>query len=238
LARILAIIPAYNEENQIAKVIAATIQHLKDVVVVDDASTDNTAKLAELAGAITLKLPVNLGYGAALEAGYRYAIRNNFDAVVQLDADGQHDPASIKNLLDPVLKGNADVAIGSRFLDESNSYKPGIARMAGIKYLSWLTKLFTGENMTDPTSGYQALSSKALRFILLTEFPDDYPDADVIISIKRAGLRVVEVPVGMKEREGGKGMHSGLMPLYYMFKMTLSMLLALLRKTPKINELI
>ena len=237
MARILAIIPAYNEEAHIAKVIIAVAQHVKDIVVVDDGSADNTAKLAELAGAKTLKLSVNLGYGAALETGYRYAIQNHFDAVVQLDADGQHDPSSINDLLEMVLNNKADVAVGSRFLDKSNSYKPGVARIAGIKYLSWLIKLLTGENLTDPTSGYQALSSKALHFILSADFPDDYPDADVLVCIKRAGLRIVEVPVLMKEREGGKSMHSGMMPLYYMFKMTLSMLLVLLRKTPKINIL-
>lgn len=232
MARVLAIIPAYNEEAQIGKVVSATSSHVDDVLVVDDGSSDRTANLAELAGAKVLRLPFNLGYGAALETGYIYAQRKGYDAIVQLDADGQHDPASIESLLEPIFSEKADVVIGSRFLNGKSSYKPGVFRFAGIKFFSWFTKLLTGENLTDPTSGYQALGKEALRFALLADFPDDFPDADVLVAMKRGGIRIMEVPVSMKQREDGSGMHSGITPLYYIFKMTLSMILALLRKTP------
>jgi glycosyltransferase involved in cell wall biosynthesis len=226
----LVIVPAFNEAEELGRVlegIRATDPGLS-VLVVDDGSTDDTAGTARRAGARVLRLPINLGYGSALQAGYKYALREGYDCVVQLDGDGQHEPADIPRLLAPLERGDVDLALGSRFLEETG-YRPGIARAAGIRLFRGLTFLLTGVRFRDVTSGYQALNREVLHFFAAERYPVDYPDADVLVMLTRAGFAIAEVPVRMYPKQSGRSMHTGLRPIYYIFKMLLSMLMMLLR---------
>lgn len=220
--------PAWNEASRIRSVIEAVrAQVAGDVLVVDDGSGDDTAEAARRGGALVALHPVNLGYGAALQTGYRYALRHGYDAVLQLDSDGQHDPASIPRLLAELSR--ADVVVGSRFLDAS-SYTPPPLRRLGMWLFGRVASALCGQRITDPTSGFQAISRAALHFYAHERYPVDYPDADVLAMVARSGLRLVEVPVRMLESPDGKSMHAGLLkPLYYVFRMSLALSLVPLR---------
>jgi hypothetical protein len=170
-----------------------------------------------------------MGYGAALQTGYKYALNCGFEFVLQADGDGQHDPHYLPILLQEVREGGADVAIGSRFLGEGD-YRAARLRQMGIFLFRWVASFLCGQKITDPTSGYQALSRRAVEFCARDSFPGDYPDADVLVMMHRAGLRLREVPVHMHPNFQGRSMHSGLKPLYYTYKMCLSIGLSLLRK--------
>ncbi len=228
--RPLVVIPAFNEAASIGDVlqgVQAAAPGL-DVLVVDDGSTDDTAAAARRAGARVARLPVNLGVGSALQTGYKYALREGYDCVVQLDADGQHEPADIRGLLAVMERGETDVVIGSRFLTDG-AYRPGMTRGAGMRTFRLLAFLLTGARFTDVTSGFKALNRRALDFFVAERYPTDYPDADVLMMLTRAGFRITEVPVRMYPRARGRSQHAGLRPVYYVFKMLLSMLLTLLR---------
>jgi glycosyltransferase involved in cell wall biosynthesis len=226
--RVLVVVPALNEAGRIGRVVQSVrAQGLGDVLVVDDGSQDDTRREARAAGAIVAVHAANLGYGAALQTGYRYALRFGYDAVLQLDADGQHDPASIPALLDALA--HADVVVGSRFLGGS-AYRPPLARRVGMKIFGAVASLLCGRRVTDPTSGYQAISRAALRFYAHERYPADYPDADVLAMVARSGLRLTEVPVVMRASPDGKSMHAGIVkPLYYMLRMSLALALVPLR---------
>ncbi len=228
--RPLVVVPAFNEARAIGKVIEgirATDPRLP-VLVVDDGSADDTAAMAWQAGARVVRLPFNLGYGSALQTGYKYALREGYDCVVQLDGDGQHEPADIPRLLAVLERGDADVVIGSRFLGEP-AYRPGAARRIGMRVFRLFAFVLTGVRFTDVTSGFQALDRRALRFFAAERYPADYPDADVLVMLTRAGFRVAEAPVRMYAKPDARSMHAGLRPIYYIFKMLLSMLLTVLR---------
>lgn len=233
----LIIIPAYNEGKKIASVIQKIKGHLPEVevLVVNDGSTDGTHDQATQAGAKVLSHPFNLGYGAALQTGYRYALRMGCEAIVQMDGDGQHDPSSIPSLLAVIQKGEADIAIGSRFLKGGAELDPSIYRASwtrklGMQLFRAITSFLIQQKVTDSTSGYQAMNGKVLTWVSGDQFPVDYPDADVIIMLHRRGFRIKEVPVRMFENQEKKSMHSGWKPLYYVFKMFLSIGVTLLRK--------
>jgi glycosyltransferase involved in cell wall biosynthesis len=228
--RLLVVIPAYREAGRIRRVLGAVrAQVAADVLVVNDGSPDDTAAEALDAGAIVATHPVNLGYGSALQTGYRYALRHGYGAVLQMDADGQHDPASLTALL-AAIEGGADVVVGSRFLD-GRSYRPPLTRRLGMALFGALGSFLAGQRLTDPTSGYQALSRRALAFYAHERYPHDYPDADVLSMVARSGLRLVEVPVRMLESPDGKSMHAGVLkPLYYVFRMSLALALVPLRR--------
>ena len=226
----LVVIPAYNEWEKIARVIAAIRNVLShcDILVVNDGSHDNTAEIAERAGAVVLSHPFNMGYGVTVQTGYKYAHEHQYEYVVQIDGDGQHDAGFIPRLLDPVMSGDTDVAVGSRF-KEIDSYRPSFSRRLGILLFRKLVSILIGREITDPTSGYQAFNSKVVSFFTTDIFPCDYPDADILITLNLAGFRIREVPVRMYASTDGKTMHSGFKPLYYVFKMFLSILVTLLR---------
>jgi glycosyltransferase involved in cell wall biosynthesis len=226
----VVIIPAYNEAKRIAAVVAGVHASVPGaaVVVVNDCSRDETAAAARQAGAIVVSHPFNMGYGAAIQTGYKYARNKGYDFLVQLDADGQHDPSCIPALLAPVIAGEADIAIGSRFL--GNSYRPPLARRAGMALFRSIVTMVTGKSVTDTTSGFQAFNRDVIRFFATDIFPVDYPDADMLIMLHRAGFELTEVPVRMFENSEGKSMHSGFKPLYYMFKMLLSICVTLMRE--------
>ena len=231
MPNIIVLIPAYNEGARIAGVLARVRevcpQH--DILVVDDGSRDNTAQAARQAGAMVVSHPFNMGYGVTIQTGYKYALRHGYDFLVQMDGDGQHDPAYVPQLLAPVLAGETDFVLGSRFLGEE-SYEPSLSRRIGMAFFRSLVSVLIGTRITDATSGYQAFSSKVIRFFTTEVFPCDYPDADMLITLHRAGFRIREVPVRMYARATGKSMHSGWKPFYYMFKMLLSIFVTLLRK--------
>jgi glycosyltransferase involved in cell wall biosynthesis len=228
----LVLIPAFNEAARIGRVLAGVRAVVPDatMLVVDDGSSDDTAAVARAAGARVVRLPFNLGAGVAVQTGYKLAVREGFDCVVQLDADGQHEPADIPALLSIIARDEADVAIGSRFLDEGSTYRPGMLRHAGMTLFRWLTWLFTRVWISDVTSGFRALGGDVVRFVATEWYPTDYADADVLITLRRAGFRLKEVPVRMYARAGGISMHGGLRPVYYVFKMLLSVALAPLRR--------
>lgn len=228
--RSLVLIPAYNEAARIGRVVDNIKCVVPDmpVLVVNDGSKDGTSEIARRAGAIVVTHPFNMGYGVAIQTGYKYALANNYDFLVQLDADGQHDPTCIPDLLAPVMQGKADIAIGSRFL--GNSYTPPLARRLGMALFRKIVSIITGRECTDTTSGFQAFNKEVIQFFARDIFPVDYPDADMLIMLHRAGFDITEVPVRMFENSEGKSMHSGFKPLYYMFKMLLSIFVTLLRK--------
>jgi len=227
------LIPAFNEAGRITAVVESI--HAAGVgaplVVVDDGSSDETAEEARAAGAIVLSHPHNLGYGAALHTGYCYAQRHGFDRIVQMDADGQHDPCSIGDLL-AALDDGVDVALGSRFLAGTPPPTSWIRRF-GTWLFAKIVSVWTRTQVTDPTSGFQALSKRALDELTHDGFPEDYPDADVLISVYRSGLRMREVPVVMHPRLSGMSMHRGGRAAYYGYKMFLTLaLLPIRRRTP------
>jgi glycosyltransferase involved in cell wall biosynthesis len=227
------VIPAFREARTVAGVVSAVRAALPgcDVLVVDDGSDDATAQEARAAGAVVVRHPVNLGYGAALQTGYKYAVREGYAVVAQMDADGQHEPESLRNLIVPVERGETDVALGSRFLGELR-YKLPLARLAGIWLFSMVVRAVTGWRVTDPTSGFQAFTGRAATFLASDVFPSDYADADVLILLKRAGFRLLEVPVTMLPSQQGRSMHRGLRPFYYVFRMLLAVCVEMLRKVP------
>jgi glycosyltransferase involved in cell wall biosynthesis len=227
------IMPAYNEGGTIGKVIARVLacELSLDIVVVDDGSQDGTAQRAIQAGATVISLPVNLGYGAALQTGYRYALRKGYKYLAQMDSDGQHEPTCLPNLLEAVRSGKADLALGSRFLGGC-PYQVPLARRVGMHVFGFIIWLFAGKRITDPTSGFQVLNREIVQLYATDIYPGDYPDADMIILLHRMGFKILEVPVTMYASNGAS-MHAGLKPLYYVFKMFLSILMVLVRRLPR-----
>jgi glycosyltransferase involved in cell wall biosynthesis len=226
----LVIMPAHNEAENLPVVLPELRRYLPDtdIVVIDDYSMDDTAAVAAGLGARVVSLPSNLGYGGAVQTGFKYAVERGYDYAVMMDADGQHDPASVNDLLAPVLAGQADVAVGSRFLG-GQVYRAGWARRMGMRVFAAIVAHYTHRRVTDPTSGYQALNREALAFFARDNYPTDYPDADTLLLLGFAGFRVVEVPVHMRERLAGVSMHTSWRVFYYIFKMFLSVFMVWLR---------
>lgn len=227
----VVLIPAYNEAPRIGALVhrVREICPQHDVVVVNDGSRDDTARVSREAGAEVLSHPFNMGYGVTIQTGYKYAFCYGYDYLIQMDGDGQHDPAFLPRLLAPVLAGETDFALGSRFLGK-DSYSPTAARRVGMVFFSWLISSLIHQRITDSTSGFQAFNRRVIEFFTTEVFPCDYPDADMILTLHRAGFRIAEVPVTMRASVNGKSMHAGWKPLYYMFKMLLSIFVTLLRK--------
>ena len=228
----LVLVPAFNEAARIGRVLAgirAAVPNA-DVLVVDDGSADDTTAVARAAGARVVRLPFNLGAGVAAQTGYKLAVREGYACVVQLDADGQHEPADIPALLAVIERREADVAIGSRFLESATTYRAGALRRTGMGLFGLLAWMLTGVRFSDVTSGFRAFGSDVVRFVATEWYPTDYADADVLITLRRAGFRLRDVPVRMYERAGGRSMHAGLRPIYYVFKMLLSVALAPVRR--------
>jgi glycosyltransferase involved in cell wall biosynthesis len=233
----LLIIPALNEARSIARVIQAVRDAgaAVDVLVIDDGSRDETASIARASGAQVVSHPFNLGYGAALQTGYKYAVRSGYRSVVQMDADGQHDPLDIPRLLAPVVSGEADVVIGSRFIQASD-YEMGSVRSAARRFFGTLLVALGGPSIADPTSGLQALSHPVFRFCCSDFYPSDFPDIDVLLLLHRQGFRIRELPVQMAPSPPERRtMHAGLRALYYPYKMLLSTFRSWL--TPRANPL-
>ncbi len=227
----LIIVPAYNEEEFIGKVLddAGKSNPYADILVVNDGSTDATPEIAERMGVMVLNIPFNIGYGGAIQTGFRFATERGYDFAVTLDGDAQHDPSSVKNLIEAMDREGADVVIGSRFLEEQ--YSMGIARRIGVSIFSLMARFYTGTNFTDPTSGFQLLDRKVFSYLSRGDnYPLDYPDVNIIMALHKMRFRLREAPVRMVEKPKGKSMHSGLRPLVYIARMFLAVLMVLLRK--------
>jgi glycosyltransferase involved in cell wall biosynthesis len=233
--RVLIVIPAYNEAGRIGPVVRdvrATLPSAR-ILVVDDGSGDGTADEAAAAGACVASLPVNSGYGAALQTGYKYAVRHRFDIIGQLDADGQHRAEYLLDMLAALRAGDADVVIGSRFLDRDGHYRPSAAKKVGISLFARLATMITRNHVTDPTSGFQVMRLRVAQFFCSSVYPTDYPDADILIVLHRSGYRLREIPVQMRHSTR-QSMHAGHRSLYYAYKMVLSIFVTLLR--PRMRE--
>jgi len=226
--RTLVVIPAYNEADNIAQVIAGVRAFFDgEVAVVDDGSADDTARAARAAGATVLRHPCNLGIGAAVQTGFLYAMDHGYDQVLRVDGDGQHDPSYIPRFLELLADGEADIVVGSRFLAREG-YQSTLVRRAGIMILGVLSAL-VGARVTDPTSGYWGLSRRAVELLARYQ-PDDYPETQALVLAARAGCRIREVPVVMQARSAGRSSISGVMHAgFYMLKVILAVLIERLR---------
>jgi glycosyltransferase involved in cell wall biosynthesis len=230
-AEALVIIPAYNEEESIEQVIVDLLQADvgADILVVNDGSMDRTPDIASEFPIHLISHPSNLGYGASVQSGYRFAVKRGYKYIVQYDADGQHTTKDLKYVLKELREGKDDVIVGSRFLGDSDFY-PGLMKKIAISFFCTLIALFTGKRMTDPTSGLRGLSRRAFGYYAgRMKFPSECPDADIIIHMLLKGLIVREVPIGSKAREAGVSQHSGLKPAVYFMKMLFSIVAVLLQ---------
>ncbi|MFC1516002.1 glycosyltransferase family 2 protein [Thermodesulfobacteriota bacterium] len=225
------IIPAFNEAENIASVITGVKSTSDaDVIVIDDGSQDQTAEKADAAGAFVIRHPFNMGYGVALQTGYKYAVRKKYDVLLQMDGDGQHHPGAIDDFFAQIESGECDVVVGSRFLDR-NGYDVGFLKRIGIGLFRIVIRIISGERITDPTSGYQCLNRNVFTVFTEDNFPTDYPDANIIIMLIRKGFVIKEIPVAMVENPEGRSMHRGIFTkLYYLFKMFLSIFIVLIRE--------
>ena len=234
--RRVAIVPALNEAPTIDRVIneIRAVDPGFEILVIDDGSTDNTQAVARRAGALVARLPYNVGIGGAVQTGYQFARDHGFQVAVQIDGDGQHDPAELARLLEPISADRADMVIGSRFL-EPGQYRPSFARKLGIRLLAGVVSLLVRQQMTDPTSGFRAVNRRGI-VLFANEYPHDYPEAEANVVAYRRRLRVVEVQVTMRERAAGRSSITAPRSLYYMVKVTLALFISLFRRYPSAVE--
>jgi glycosyltransferase involved in cell wall biosynthesis len=236
MTRMVAIVPAWNEAGAIGGVVDEILAFdpSMDVVVVDDASSDETADVAESHRATVLRLPFNVGIGGAVQTGFRYARDESYEIAVRLDGDGQHVASELEKLLGPVRTGEADLVIGSRFVDPGGSYRPPFARRMGIRVFARLVSLLGGQKVTDTTSGFSAMNRAGIELFAL-EYPHDYPEVEATLVALRSGLRLKQVQVEMRERQAGTSSITFIRSLYYIVKVTLALLVASLRRYPRLE---
>jgi len=227
----IAIVPAYNEERNVGRVIdeLRAFDAGLHVVIVSDGSLDRTAEVALEHGAHVVKLPFNLGIGGAVQTGFRYAHENGYELVVRCDGDGQHDPSQLPKVLAPVLAGEADIAVGSRFAGDEG-YRSSATRRVGIRLLALIVSAIARQRVTDTTSGFQALNAKALA-LFAADYPHDYPEVEGMVMTIKHRLRLCEVPVTMREREHGRSSITALRSFYYMAKVLLALFVGLFRRS-------
>jgi len=235
-SRLVAVVPAWNEEGAIGRVVdeIRAFDRTATIVVVDDASSDETAGVAEAHGATVLRLPFNVGIGGAVQTGFRYARDEGYDVAVRLDGDGQHDASELGTLLAPVYAGSADLVIGSRFVDPGGTYRPPFARRIGIRVFARLVSVLGGQRVTDTTSGFVALNRAGIE-LFAVEYPHDYPEVEATLVAVRSGLRLAQVQVDMRERQAGTSSITFVRSLYYIVKVMLALLIASLRRYPRLE---
>jgi glycosyltransferase involved in cell wall biosynthesis len=228
--RRIAVVPAYNEEQNIARVVAElrVFDPGLDIVVVSDGSADRTAEVAEAAGARVLRLPYNLGIGGAVQTGFRYAWEQGYDLAVRCDGDGQHVPGELPKVVRPVESGEADIAVGSRFVS-GNGYRSSASRRVGIVLLATVVSAIARQRVTDTTSGFQALNRRALE-LFAADSPHDYPEVEGMVMTIRHKLRLVEVPVELRERRHGRSSITAFRSVYYMAKVLTALFVGLFRR--------
>ena len=229
--------PAYNEAANVGRVVdeLRAFDPAMVVVVVDDGSGDDTAAVARAHGARVVRLPFNLGIGGAVQTGFRYAFEQGFDIAVRLDGDGQHDPSQLDVVLAPVLAGEADIAVGSRFAGAREGYRSSRSRRLGIRLLAVVVSRIVGRRVTDTTSGFQALNRKGIA-LFARDYPHDYPEVEATVMVSRHRLRAVEVPVSMRERSSGRSSITAARSIYYMAKVLLALFVGLFRRPVVPNQ--
>jgi len=220
----LIIIPAYNEAANIKRVVDNLIENYPqyDYVIINDCSTDNTEQICKNSSFNYVSLPVNLGIGGGVQCGYRYALENDYDIAIQLDGDGQHDPVGIEHLIKPLIGNEADMTIGSRFI-EKQGFQSSVLRRLGIFIIKVFIKLCCGAKVYDTTSGFRAVNRNLIE-LFANEYANDYPEPEAIASAVLNGYRVIEVPVIMKERAGGLSSINTLRSFYYMLKVPMALI--------------
>jgi glycosyltransferase involved in cell wall biosynthesis len=230
--RKLAVVPAYNEAACVGDVVRKLHANAPayDVLVVDDGSTDATARIAEDAGACVLRLPFNLGIGGAVQAGFRFALENGYDFAVQVDGDGQHDPAEIDKLEDTMRDREVDMVCGSRFLTDDYQYPAPVSRRTGIHLFAFLLSRIVGQRVSDPTSGFRLINRRGIS-VFARDYPHDYPEVEAVLMVHWHRLRMCEVPVRMYTRHGGQSSIGGSgKSAYYMVKVLLAIFVGLFRR--------
>ncbi len=228
--KILIIIPAFNEEANITGVIRAVKTHQPNahIAVVNDGSWDRTGELAELHDVTVLSHLLNMGIGATMQTGFKYAAACGFDIAVQVDGDGQHPASQIQDLIDVLQKTDADMVVGSRFVSKSG-YRPSMARGAGMAVFSHLVSIIIGEKVTDTTSGFRASGRRCIEFFS-SHYPDDYPEVEALVLLHKKGYSIKEAPVQMSPRTGGRSSITPLRSIYYMVKVLLAIFIDLMKK--------
>jgi glycosyltransferase involved in cell wall biosynthesis len=235
--RRLAVVPAYNEADTVGDVVRAIQRHAPDwdVLVVDDGSTDKTGVHARTAGAELLRLPFNLGIGGAMQAGFVYALEQGYDLMVQVDADGQHDPGEIPKLIDARDRHpDVDMVCGSRFLSAERDYPAPISRRTGIHLFAFLLSRIVGQRVSDPTSGFRLYNHRAIE-LFARDYPHDYPEVEAVLMLHHHRLRMREEQVRMYERGGGVSSISSGKSFYYMIKVLLAIGVGLVRRRPVVS---
>jgi hypothetical protein len=232
--KVLIVIPCYNEQDSLPSVLNELRQtvlpdnYQLDVLVVNDCSKDNTSAVAKNGNATVIDLPVNLGIGGAVQTGILYARNYGYDIAIQLDGDGQHPPKELGKLVNFHLESEANIVIGSRFL-EKEGFQSSFARRLGISYFHWVTRLMTGLHIYDSTSGFRLFDKAAIK-IAAVNYPDEYPEPESLVVFSKAGLKIAEVPVIMNARQGGQSSIRHFGSLYYCIKVSLAMLFSFIRK--------
>lgn len=235
--RLLVLIPAYNEQATIKQVVGGAqgaVPHA-DVLVIDDGSVDNTAQEAESAGAFVVRHPFNLGIGGAVQTGLKFAQRGDYDAVIRLDGDGQHNPSDIPKLHSILQTDHVDVVIGSRFLDTTRSMQIPFLRWLGICTFAALVSLLTGRRATDTTSGFSAMNRRAVD-ALVAYMPQDYPEVESRIVLHKAGLKTLELPARMNARLSGVSSINSWRSIYYALKVSVAVLIGSLKDIPTLPQ--
>jgi len=225
--RKIIIIPTYNEENNITEVISSIDKAVFDLIIINDCSKDNTVELIKETSHVSL--PINLGIGGAVQTGLIYADRKEYEYAVKLDGDGQHPPAEIPKLLEPIMKDEADVVIGSRFLTPEANFRSTFLRRKGIFIFRVINRMIIGQTITDNTSGFRAYNKRAIKF-LASNYPSDYPEPEEVVLLGRNGFRIKEVSVKMNSRKFGKSSIHGWKNIYYMLKVLLAIFMTAMRK--------
>lgn len=223
--KILVIIPAYNEHENIENTVQRLLLQNIDVdfVVINDCSKDDTLDILKRMGVKYINLPINLGIGGGMQTGYKYALRNDYDIAIQMDGDGQHLPEYIETLVKPILEDKADLVVGSRFLNKEG-FQSSRMRRLGINFLSTLIKISCGIKVKDVTSGFRAANKKTIQ-LFAKEYAQDYPEPESLVTSAVSGIRIMEVPVIMKERSGGTSSITSLKSVYYMIKVSAAIIL-------------
>jgi len=227
---VLVVVPALNEEESLPGLLDEVRARAPevDLLVIDDGSSDRTSDVCRGLGVEVVRHAVNLGVGGALQTGFRYGVARGYDVTVQLDADGQHDPAFLAPLTAPVLDGRCDVAIGSRYVTATGYHAP-LARRIGMVLFAVVVRLAIGRRIADTTSGFRAYG-RAVMEVCQHDFPSDFPDAPLLIALARRGFRLIEVPVTMRERSRGRSFYTLGKSLYYPYKNLLASLMAWLQR--------
>jgi len=221
----LIIVPCYNERETITSLYHEICEKTPyDVIVVNDCSTDDSREVLLREKIPHLDLPLNLGIGGAVQTGYRYALYKGYDIAVQVDGDGQHDPGQVDQLVTPIESGEADLVIGSRYIGKEG-FQSSVMRRFGIRFFKVLIYCLSGKVITDATSGFRAANRKTMKLFDI-HYASDYPEPESNILAIKNKLKVIEIPVTMCERQGGKSSINALQPIYYMFKVSLGIIIS------------